>query len=64
MFQHEVEMLALVDHPALLGFRRFVPFRRAAPPAILTEQMDRESLQSLLNAEREEQAPPDGTETT
>jgi serine/threonine protein kinase/TPR repeat protein len=65
-FLREVEILASLRHPALLEFRGFVPIENEDddPPAILTEYMERGSLQSILKAERKGSPPDDWNETT
>jgi serine/threonine protein kinase len=62
-FTRGVEILAGIAHPALLGFRGWVPPNGSNRPAVLTELMPRGSLQSLIDAEVKHAAPADWTAT-
>jgi serine/threonine protein kinase len=51
-FMREMEVLAGVNHPTLLGFRGWVPPNGADPPSVLMEFMPRGSLAALLELSR------------
>jgi serine/threonine protein kinase len=63
LFLRRAEIQATIEHDALVGFRGWVPPDGPYPPAILTEFMARGSLQSMIDAERNDRAPTDWDET-